>query len=304
MAQHIEINADLTVGTGQPDGDGLAALRRGGFAAVVDLRVPGEAAQALPPEAERTEAERLGLAYANIPVPGDQVTPEHLDRFRAEAAQLPKPVFVHCASGKRSGSFAMVEAALREGLSGEEMLSRADSLGVAPSSEAVRETYRTYIDARLAHPAHASGGPLPPTASRVEAAGGEAHNRRVVAETERAVRDRADDRGGIDARLSDLDREWDMERTLETNAAALALTGTLLGAFVDRRFLVVPAVVTGFLLQHALEGWCPPVPFFRKRGVRTAREIEFERHAMKALRGDYRQVPAGDADAALAAARV
>ena len=42
-----------------------------------------------------------------------------------------------------------------------------------------------------------------------------------------------------------------------------------------------------FLLQHAVQGWCPPVPFFRRRGVRTAREIEIERYALKALRGDF-----------------
>jgi uncharacterized protein (TIGR01244 family) len=303
MSQHIEINADLTAGTGQPDPAELSSIASKGFAAVIDLRVPGEANQALPPETELSEADRLGLSYANIPVPSGGVTAEHLDRFRAEVARLPKPIFVHCASGRRAGSFAMVEAALREGLSGEEMLRRTESLGVAPSSDPVRETYRSYVDVHLAHPAHASGGTLPPTASRVEAAAGEAGNRQVVATIDRDVRQRAGDPVRIDTRLAELDREWDMERTLETNAAALALTGTLLGAFVDRRFLVVPAVVTSFLLQHALQGWCPPVPFFRRRGVRTAREIETERHALKALRGDYRQVPAGDADAALAAAR-
>ena len=99
-----------------------------------------------------------------------------------------------------------------------------------------------------------------------------------------------------------------MERTLEANAAAIALAGTVLGAAVDRRFLVLPAFVAGFLLQHALQGWCPPVRFFRRRGVRTAREIAHERNALKALRGDYHDVdsvrdPAARADAALLAAR-
>jgi hypothetical protein len=56
---------------------------------------------------------------------------------------------------------------------------------------------------------------------------------------------------------------------------------------VDRRFVAVPLVVTGFLLQHALQGWCPPLPVLRRLGVRTAREIERERTALKALRGDF-----------------
>ena len=45
----------------------------------------------------------------------------------------------------------------------------------------------------------------------------------------------------------------------KANAATIALTGTLLGIFVDRRFLALPVAVTAFLLQHAVQGWCPPV---------------------------------------------
>ncbi len=91
----------------------------------------------------------------------------------------------------------------------------------------------------------------------------------------------------IQPRLRELDREWDIERILETNASSLALIGLGLGVFVDRRFLLVPAVVSGFLLQHAIQGWCPPIPVLRRLGVRTQSEIEQERYALKALRGDF-----------------
>ena len=91
----------------------------------------------------------------------------------------------------------------------------------------------------------------------------------------------------IEHRLSELDREWNIERVLEANAATLACSGALLGLFKNRAFLMLPAVVGGFLLQHALQGWCPPVPLFRRMGIRTAREIERERHALKLVRGDY-----------------
>ena len=97
--------------------------------------------------------------------------------------------------------------------------------------------------------------------------------------------------GAISRRLRDLDREWDMERTLEANAATIALLGLGLGALVDRRFFVIPAIVSGFLLQHAVQGWCPPLPIFRRMGVRTQREIEEERFALKALRGDFENAP-------------
>lgn len=93
----------------------------------------------------------------------------------------------------------------------------------------------------------------------------------------------------IEQRLHELDREWDIERTLEANASSVALLGLGLGAFVNRRFFALPAVVAGFLLQHAIQGWCPPLAVFRRLGVRTQREIDEERFALKALRGDFRE---------------
>lgn len=152
---------------------------------------------------------------------------------------------------------------------------------------------------------------LPATASRVENATSEAINRRFARQIEQSIRYHAEHPGAIDRRLRELDQEWDVERTLEANAATLALTGTLLGAFADRRFLALPAVVTSFLLQHALQGWCPPVPIFRRLGFRTSAEIDRERYALKALRGDFRRVGTSSArssarqqaEAALDAAR-
>ena len=49
----------------------------------------------------------------------------------------------------------------------------------------------------------------------------------------------------------------------------------------------LPALVTAFLFQHAIQGWCPPLPILRRMGYRTMREIDIERTALKALRGDF-----------------
>jgi hypothetical protein len=95
----------------------------------------------------------------------------------------------------------------------------------------------------------------------------------------------------IDRRLAELDAEWDIERTLEANAATVVLSGMLLGLAVDRRWLALPAVAAGFLLQHAIQGWCPPVPVLRRLGFRTEREIDEERYTLKALRGDFVDLP-------------
>ncbi len=65
---------------------------------------------------------------------------------------------------------------------------------------------------------------------------------------------------------------------------------------------VLPIVVAGFLLQHAVSGWCPPVPLLRRAGVRTTREINQERFALKALRGDFNDLAASENSDAVARA--
>lgn len=86
-------------------------------------------------------------------------------------------------------------------------------------------------------------------------------------------------------RLREIEDEWDIERILETNAASIMLGGLALGATVNKRFFILPAVVAGFLLQHAVQGWCPPIPFLRRLGIRTQREIDNERVVLLARLG-------------------
>ncbi len=137
---------------------------------------------------------------------------------------------------------------------------------------------------------------IPATVDRVPANSREEANRRIARDMARSVRWHAAHPQEIGRRLAALDREWDVERTLEANASTLAFTGTILGALVDRRFLAIPAVVTAFLFQHAIQGWCPPLPVLRRIGLRTAREIETERYALKALRGDFGPIGPGRDD--------
>ncbi|MDQ2659628.1 MAG: hypothetical protein M3Y03_04335 [Verrucomicrobiota bacterium] len=126
---------------------------------------------------------------------------------------------------------------------------------------------------------------LPATNTRVEQSNPRSVNHEIRARTQAAVaRYAGASRQEITTRLAELDREWDTERTLDT----LACAGAVLALTVNRKFAWISAVVTGFLLQHALQGWCPPLPIVRKRGVRTAREIDQEKTALRILRGDFR----------------
>jgi hypothetical protein len=134
---------------------------------------------------------------------------------------------------------------------------------------------------------------IPSTAHRVPESTAEHVNDEIRRRTEESIaRCAAAGPEAIDRRLAELDREWDIERTLEANAATAVLVGLTLGATVDRKWFIFPAVVAGFLLQHAVQGWCPPLPIFRRYGVRTQTEIDYERYALKSLRGDFRGLPA------------
>lgn len=95
----------------------------------------------------------------------------------------------------------------------------------------------------------------------------------------------------IDGRLAELDAEWDIERVLETVASCLSLAGLVLrGVNRKRKWLLLTTMVQGFFLQHALQGWSPPVALFRRLGFRTQNEIESERYTLKALRGDFKDL--------------
>ncbi len=122
------------------------------------------------------------------------------------------------------------------------------------------------------------------TANRVPAHTAEEVNQRIWRQTDSNIRYYADHLDEIDGRLTELEREWDIERTLEANAASISVLAVLLGLLTaKRKWFIVPGIVGAFLLQHALQGWCPPLPFFRRLGIRTQTEIERERHALKAL---------------------
>jgi hypothetical protein len=70
----------------------------------------------------------------------------------------------------------------------------------------------------------------------------------------------------------------------------------VLGIVVDRRFIAIPALVTSMMLLHSTQGWYPLLPLLRRLGVRTEDEIERERYAVKALRGDFSPVANAEAE--------
>lgn len=96
----------------------------------------------------------------------------------------------------------------------------------------------------------------------------------------------------IDKRLGELEREWDIDRAIETGASTAGMVGLILGLIRRRRFLLLPVLMLPTLFLHATQGWTPQMYVLRRFGLRSRREIELEKYALKVLRGDF-----GDLDA-------
>jgi hypothetical protein len=120
---------------------------------------------------------------------------------------------------------------------------------------------------------------------------GQSANRRIAEQTSaRVERVLARGRDAVIHRLAELDREWDVDRALMVNFAVVggAAYATGLLRLGERRWLrprrkgwlYFFSAQLGFLLLHGTVGWCPPLPVFRRLGVRTKTEIEAERQAL------------------------
>lgn len=96
------------------------------------------------------------------------------------------------------------------------------------------------------------------------------------------------DRDEIDVRIMQLDDEWDIERVLQTEGALVTIVGTVLALRVHKKWLALPLAASLVLLTGSVVGWGRPLPILRKLGFRTRAEIDKEKYALKALRGDFK----------------
>lgn len=126
---------------------------------------------------------------------------------------------------------------------------------------------------------------LPPTSQRVQLHTKNEVNNKIQEKTQENINYyKTKSRKQIVSRIKELDKEWDIERALETNAAIIILISSLLGIITKNIWWIVfIGVISGFLLEHALQGWCPPVPIFRRIGIRSSAEIDEEKYSLKKL---------------------
>ena len=131
---------------------------------------------------------------------------------------------------------------------------------------------------------------LPATAERVRLHTKEKINSKINMSTNENINYYKDTRKDvISLRIEELDHEWDIERVLETSAAIATLITISLGLGTkEKKWFVFSGFISVFLLQHALQGWSPPLSMFRRMGIRTSTEINEEKLFLKYFREDFK----------------
>jgi hypothetical protein len=95
----------------------------------------------------------------------------------------------------------------------------------------------------------------------------------------------------IEQRLQELDGEWSAGRVAKVIAAAGILFGLAAAVLVSWWALVVPVAFGLILLQYLASHECWLTRGLKRMGLRSGIEIEHERFALKALRGDFHNLP-------------
>jgi uncharacterized protein (TIGR01244 family) len=136
---------DATVACGgATDPSAMAALRRDGFASVINLRLASEEGANV--EAGRAAAEAAGLKYIHLPFSGASPDPVVVDNFLAAVSDRSnQPVFIHCGSANRVGSVWMIKRALQDMWPVEKALIEAQAIGLR--SEGLTTFATEYIEA-------------------------------------------------------------------------------------------------------------------------------------------------------------
>jgi hypothetical protein len=87
---------------------------------------------------------------------------------------------------------------------------------------------------------------------------------------------------------SDLDTEWDVERSVQLKASLIALGEVALGVSLGKKWLMIPAAICSFFAVQAIQGGAIPV----SGNFRTRKQIAEEQFGLKELltKGAYKNL--------------
>lgn len=142
----VEVGPRLTVGPSLAMED-LPRLVMHGFRGVVSLCTDEDDVPQRPRE-EGLRVRCMGLGWAHVPVDPRRPLPEDFEAFERAVDAMPGAVWVHCRTGRRAGTFALLYQGLRDGLSAQEILEKGRALGLPVDDAVSRQFVQDYVGAR------------------------------------------------------------------------------------------------------------------------------------------------------------
>jgi protein tyrosine phosphatase (PTP) superfamily phosphohydrolase (DUF442 family) len=107
----------------------VAALKKMGYASIINLRLPNEQGADL--EGEAAAAKRVGIPYYWIPFDGAMPDPSVVDKFLDTiTAKGIEPAFIHCHSGNRAAALWMIKRMVVDHWNAERAGQEATALGL------------------------------------------------------------------------------------------------------------------------------------------------------------------------------
>jgi uncharacterized protein (TIGR01244 family) len=141
IVNYTKVDAVVACG-GATDTAALEGLKKDGFKAVINLRLPTE--QGANIEQNSARAKELGLNYISLPLNGQSPDPKVVDSFLAAVAdKANQPVYIHCGSASRVGAVWLVKRVLQDGWPVEKATEEAKMIGLR--SEALEKFALQYI---------------------------------------------------------------------------------------------------------------------------------------------------------------
>jgi uncharacterized protein (TIGR01244 family) len=138
------VDAVLMCGGATTD-EAFPALRKEGFAAVINLRQPDEPGVDI--ARSRQAAEAAGLKYVHIPVRGAGPEPASIEAFLA-AVQDPanQPMYIHCGTANRVGGMWLIKRLVVDGWDEDRAVKEATAIGLTSAN--LRQFALDYAAAR------------------------------------------------------------------------------------------------------------------------------------------------------------
>jgi uncharacterized protein (TIGR01244 family) len=143
-SHYTRVSATVACG-GATTAEAYPALKKEGFASVINLRLPGEPGADI--DGAKAAAAAAGLKYIHIPMDGRNLKPEVLDTFLAAVKEPSNaPVYIHCATANRVGAVWLVKRVLVDGWNVDKATTEAEKIGL--KSPHLKQFALDYINSR------------------------------------------------------------------------------------------------------------------------------------------------------------